>query len=99
MQNPLTSVLSSYSGISTLLTPAFSDSLKNRLPDAGKQMPKRIFSIFTIFSMTAILSRRVMVYHVSSNSFPGTRSIIMYSEPTLLDADELQSKILGIGRP
>lgn len=89
MQNLLTSVSSSYLGISTHLTLASSESLKNRLPDAGNRMSKRILSIFTIFSITAILSRKVIVYHVSSNSFPGARSIIMYSEPTLLDADEL----------
>ena len=84
---------------STLLTSKSKGSLKKRLPVAGNRMLNRSLSISTILSINAILSLRVMVCHVSANSLPETRSIIIYSEPSWLEADELHPTILGIGMP
>lgn len=80
MQNLLVSLRPLSSGISTLLILGSKESLKKILPLAGILMLNRSLSIWIIFSITAILSFIVIVYHVSANSFPGTRSIIIYSE-------------------
>lgn len=86
-------------GISMVWTSGSKESLKKRLPLAGNRMPKRSLSISTIFLTMAILSLNVIVCHVSASSFPETRSIMIYSEPSGLEVDELQSRTFGIGMP
>jgi hypothetical protein len=90
------------SGISTLVILASSDSVRKTLPLAGNRMPNKTLSTSTIFSIMAILSFGAIAYHVSASSLPGTRSMIIYSEPSEFEeeeADESQPRIFGIGMP